>query len=460
MSICMVNYGGSGDVSHDGVSGDQTVVSVPLGATGNDLVSTGGIVCESQNSDWIGEVDETSSPDEIFLTFRPDGTYTVNAGELICFNIKSLSINSETGLSVLDIDQQMGGGVFLPVNTAMSVFKMTANMASSVEIDPTVEESVKDGVSFDELSGNATDAQIPDTITVNQATNADTVDGVHAADLDESAEIDADIATHAGNAAAHHSKTTSFTELTDTATDAQIPDDITVNQATDADTVDGVHAAALEESAEIDADIATHAGNAAAHHAKTTSFTELTDTATDAQIPDDITVSEAKGIRVLTDAPLAASPGEMYFSLSDKKVHIWDGSQWNELYSSDENGTPDPPPQPPTQTGKVVFVTSTRHTGNLGGLTGADAICNGLANDAGLSGYFKAWLSDSWTSMNQRSVQSDGPYTTVTGVVVAENWEDLTDGDLHAPINIDETGRSVVSAASWNVWTNTNPDGS
>jgi len=49
---------------------------------------------------------------------------------------------------------------------------------------------------------------------------------------------------------------------------------------------------ALEESAEIDADITTHTAIADAHHSKTTSFSELSDSATDAQIPDDITIQE------------------------------------------------------------------------------------------------------------------------------------------------------------------------
>ncbi len=61
--------------------------------------------------------------------------------------------------------------------------------------------------------------------------------------------------------------------------------------ADDADTVDGMEGADLEESAEIDTDIASHAGNTIAHHAKTTSFMELTDTATDAQVPNDITLA-------------------------------------------------------------------------------------------------------------------------------------------------------------------------
>ena len=56
----------------------------------------------------------------------------------------------------------------------------------------------------------------------------------------------------------------------------------------DADTVDGTEAADLEESAEIDADIAAHTAVADTHHAKTTSFSELTDTIADGQIPGSI----------------------------------------------------------------------------------------------------------------------------------------------------------------------------
>ncbi len=63
------------------------------------------------------------------------------------------------------------------------------------------------------------------------ADDADTVDGFQGADLEESAEIDADIAAHTGVADAHHAKTTSFADLTDEATDAQIPDDISINYA-------------------------------------------------------------------------------------------------------------------------------------------------------------------------------------------------------------------------------------
>ena len=86
------------------------------------------------------------------------------------------------------------------------------------------------------------------------AGDADTVDGYHGATLEESAEIDTDIATHAALSDAHHTKTTSFSDLTDQATDTQIPNDITINYAAyagDADTVDGKHASELDQSPEI-----------------------------------------------------------------------------------------------------------------------------------------------------------------------------------------------------------------
>ena len=139
-----------------------------------------------------------------------------------------------------------------------------------------------------------------------EAENANTVDGAEAADLEESVEITDAVAAH--TAMAHHEKTTSFTELTDEATDAQIPDSITINNA---DMVDGAEAADLEESVEITDAVAAHTAMAGAHHEKTTSFTELTDTATDAQIPDDITISE--------DAPQVGDNTENY-------IPKWDGT--------------------------------------------------------------------------------------------------------------------------------------
>lgn len=72
----------------------------------------------------------------------------------------------------------------------------------------------------------------------------------------------------------------------DSATHAAVADHATT--AGDADTVDSVHAGDLEESSEIDADIATHTGLPGAHHIKTTLFTELTGQIALEQIPESI----------------------------------------------------------------------------------------------------------------------------------------------------------------------------
>ncbi len=111
---------------------------------------------------------------------------------------------------------------------------------------------------------------------------------------------------------------------------------------------------------------------------------------------------------------------------------------------------------------KTVFVTSTESKGNLGGLAGADAECNARADAAGLSGHYKAWLSDSSASPSSRFVPSNCPYYRVDGVMVATDWDDLTDGTLAASIDLDENGVSHARSgwgSSELVWTNTATDG-
>jgi hypothetical protein len=94
-------------------------------------------------------------------------------------------------------------------------------------------------------------------------------------------------------------------------------------------------------------------------------------------------------------------------------------------------------------------------------LTGADAICQGLADDAELPGTYKAWLSDDTGSPSTRFVQSTGPYLLVTGGTVANNWQGLTSGTLLAPINRTETGIEIIPTdVTRFAYTNTSPDGS
>lgn len=107
----------------------------------------------------------------------------------------------------------------------------------------------------------------------------------------------------------------------------------------------------------------------------------------------------------------------------------------------------------------LVFMTSTKHAGDLGGLTGADSICQGLADGEGLPGSYMAWLSDDSGSPASRFNRATAPYIRVDGEIVANSYDDLTDGsDLNRAINLTEAG--VGGALSPNqVWTSTGDDG-
>jgi hypothetical protein len=117
-----------------------------------------------------------------------------------------------------------------------------------------------------------------------------------------------------------------------------------------------------------------------------------------------------------------------------------------------------------------VFVTSGVYDGALGGVSGADHLCQTLAQQQGLPGTFKAWLSDSTTSAGQRLTHSLVPYVDVWGRRIADNWQDLTDGTLQFPILTDEKGFDYTNSLGCDpiaiafgagmVWTDTRKDGS
>ena len=88
----------------------------------------------------------------------------------------------------------------------------------------------------------------------------------------------------------------------------------------------------------------------------------------------------------------------------------------------------------------LVFVTSSVHPCALGGVTGADSICQALAMAAALPGTYKAWLADATGSPATRMTRHLGPYQLVTTAVVAQGWDDLTDGGLASKIDRTEQG--------------------
>lgn len=107
----------------------------------------------------------------------------------------------------------------------------------------------------------------------------------------------------------------------------------------------------------------------------------------------------------------------------------------------------------------TVFVSNSGYTGNLGGIAGADAICASDAQSAGLSGTFLAWISDNTTSPAQRFVRSTGPYLDINATLIANNWDDLTDGSLVNSIRLAANGTDASVSGDYEVWTNTYPDG-
>jgi cysteine-rich repeat protein len=88
---------------------------------------------------------------------------------------------------------------------------------------------------------------------------------------------------------------------------------------------------------------------------------------------------------------------------------------------------------------RIVFVTSEIYTGNLGGLAGADAKCQSLADAAGLPGNYMAWLSTGASSPSTRFTQSPNPYVLVNGTKVA---------DVVGPLDGDCQGWTT-SSGSW-----------
>jgi TolB-like protein len=105
---------------------------------------------------------------------------------------------------------------------------------------------------------------------------------------------------------------------------------------------------------------------------------------------------------------------------------------------------------------KIVFVTSAKYTGNLGGVAGADVKCQQLAEAAGLLGSYKAWLSDKTSSPAATFTRWNGLYVLVDGTEVASKWEGLTEEVNLVPIKITETGQDAGESL---VWTNTAPSG-
>ena len=95
----------------------------------------------------------------------------------------------------------------------------------------------------------------------------------------------------------------------------------------------------------------------------------------------------------------------------------------------------------------LVFVTSQTWNGNLGGVAGADAKCQQAAASvpAFAGSYWRAWISDNLgnTASNRlyhetKTYRSLGLGSSGGNIIIANNWNDLTDASLRNPINVDD----------------------
>jgi hypothetical protein len=102
-----------------------------------------------------------------------------------------------------------------------------------------------------------------------------------------------------------------------------------------------------------------------------------------------------------------------------------------------------------------IFVTHSVQNAAFDGLDGADALCASQALASGLEGEFKAWLSTVASSASDRLTHSSDPYVLVDGTPVANDWDDLVDGSILVPINLDASGQ----LRGGDVWTGTLPNG-
>lgn len=87
----------------------------------------------------------------------------------------------------------------------------------------------------------------------------------------------------------------------------------------------------------------------------------------------------------------------------------------------------------------IAFVTTTSLTGSMGGLAGADAICQNEATGAALSGTFRAVLSSATTDAATRLAGASG-WVRPDGKPVANTLSDLLSGRLHYPIRLTASG--------------------
>lgn len=155
--FCFVNHGASGELIYDGTANfDEVSISIPVGVGSDKLILDSSVLSWTTSADWSCTIDTSGvigGEGKVLLIFYPNGTQSIAAGDTICFDISGLNINSDVGLAISPVDQQFDAArAEKEKNGSIGVFK-AGDVSGTVELDPTVAESVKDGVDWSELTG-------------------------------------------------------------------------------------------------------------------------------------------------------------------------------------------------------------------------------------------------------------------------------------------------------------------
>lgn len=135
--------------------------------------------------------------------------------------------------------------------------------------------------------------------------------------------------------------------------------------------------------------------------------------------------------------------------------------------SSPVSDMPLPLPDLATKPAMSFFITSRTGSGNLGGITGADTICQQLAAAAGAGGKtWRAYLSVGTPATNARDRIGQGPWYDAKGVKIADSVANLHSdmNNLTKASGLDETGKAVpgrndMPANEHDILTGSNMDG-
>lgn len=116
--------------------------------------------------------------------------------------------------------------------------------------------------------------------------------------------------------------------------------------------------------------------------------------------------------------------------------------------------------------GRLVFLTSSTVPQNFasgdadGGTAKADTLCQAHANDAGIGGNYRAWLSYLLSSPSTRFTRDGGAWIRINDkALVASTWADLTDATIGSALNYNEKKALVNTGGQVVVLTGTTQSG-